>query len=130
MGGTNAVITDNVIRNRDLTFSDYGIWLHAGTINTLLYGNSFSMVPGAIRDDGSGNKVVPKIHSVGKTNSMMTIRGSGLPGTNYRLERSIDFVSWDRVSDVICPAEASFVIQFPVNPGRITPNQHFRMRSQ
>ena len=130
MGGSaNAVITDNVIRNRDLTFSDYGVWLFAGTTNTVIYGNTFALVPSAIRNDGSGNRVQPKIHSMGNIGSTMTIQASGLPGTNYRLERSTDLGSWNRVAEVTCPTSTSFEFEFAIDPSRLTPNQYFRVLS-
>lgn len=119
LGSEGVTISDNVIRNVNGGYSDYGIWLQGGPTNCMVYGNTFSNVPlGAIRDDGVNSAILPKIKSMEKGDAAVNLTLTGTPGTVYQLQASFDLSTWMLVRDLTCPSSGVFTSEYVANPSR------------
>ena len=119
LGSDDVRIADNVIRNVNDYYSDYGIWLEGGATNCVVYGNTFANVPlGAIRDDGVDSALLPKIKELEKEDVAVSLTVTGTPGTVYKVEVSNDLSSWMLVRDLTCPSSGVFNAEYVASPSR------------
>jgi hypothetical protein len=122
LGSESAIICDNVITNRNDGYGDYGIWIQSGARNSTLFGNRFYSVPlGAIRDEGVGTAILPKIQTLQRNDSNVSVSAFGLPGLRYRLEVSHDLASWRKVDEQACSENGMFDLSYVPDPPRVSP---------